>query len=69
MDVFKYKFFKTNDEFIKWQCEGERKITQIQPMPLSMDGCSSGDFSESNFNLSFGVFIVYIEDLLNSYKK
>ena len=69
MQIINYKFFTTNKEFIDWQKEKKRSIINVSPYPINMSGdLNTKDFDEetmdtkANLNMSFGVFVTYIEE-------
>lgn len=63
VDMIKYKFFKSSDEFETWQKSWEKTgriaISQVNPVPLTLSGSAEGN--EVNADIAFGVLVVYTE--------
>lgn len=68
--IINYTTFKSNEEFIKWQSEGEfKKIHQVQPQLMEMgigldefdDGKTKG--AKGAGKTTFGVFVTYLTEI------
>lgn len=58
--IINYKLFKTNEEFIAWQKEKDRKINSIVPMISSVGGDTSEDSISLETNLM--IFVTFLEE-------
>ena len=58
--IINYKLFKTNEEFINWQKEKDRKINSIVPMISSVGGDTSEDSISLETNLM--IFVTFLEE-------
>ena len=55
--IISYRFFKTTEEFEKWQEEKERKIITVQPLPYKLD-IEEGD-KKAKADITVGVNVTF----------
>lgn len=58
MEILKYMFFSTSEDFEVWQMEEERKIYQITPIVQGMDIDINRSYSSGK--MLIGCFVAYI---------
>ena len=68
--IINYTTFKSNEDFIKWQSEGEfRQIHQVQPqlmeIGMNVDELENGNSKSATGEgkTTFGVFVTYLTEI------